>query len=423
MVNCFFTLYTNQFANERQVFYEKLQVPSPQDQDNSRTRVRGATATATAAAATTSGATTNARSITTSRNNQEINALAKIFYGHHLERITSLVNESSAMLWHPNHKKFSFGPFLNEFPDLYRGEDLHAGLKYICWPSLCQAAKAFDNYHQTQTPSLQPLPHALFLRLHENWGALSSAIPNRTAFWMPQQSLENHWKQEGCSPKEILAYLDHPDTRAVVTTQFQAYDHPKVHSLPLGVDSLYKLKTILGVLKEQQGKLHPLHPEKQDNAIIAETKANLTRPQLLMVNCKRRSMREATLDTVIQNFHGTVQNTYPTKDARPKNYPDFAAEMHISKFILSPGGLGLDCYRHWEALMMGTIPVIEHLNRTDGWYRSLSDLPVAWIDSYDNLTPQFLEQEYARILQHAEAFNYEKLTKQWWIQMIQNQVL
>lgn len=32
--------------------------------------------------------------------------------------------------------------------------------------------------------------------------------------------------------------------------------------------------------------------------------------------------------------------------------------MQMSKFVLSPQGAGIDCLRNWEALLVGTIPII-----------------------------------------------------------------
>lgn len=365
-----------------------------------------------------------------SERKDEIEAAA-LFYQNHLDRITSLVNVSTGIVWEPTSRQHAFRPFLDAFPDLYtvpRGDkhfnlNLAASPKYIHWKDVCQAAHAFRIYHQNATSP--PIPHVLILALDENWGAFSSAIPNKTASW--SRSLEHKWNKTGCSPDDIAAYLDHPDTRAIVTTQFQDYDHPKVHSLPLGVTSPDKLTKILQVLqtthrdnhtvKSNLGLPRLLHDNEQE---MIATNATTTRPQLLMVNCQQRGMRNASVTTVIQNFDGTVQNTFQAKGGG--SYKDFLTEMSQSKFILSPGGIGLDCYRHWEAIMIGTIPVMEHLNRTDGWRRSFLDLPVAWIDSYDNLTPQFLEQEYARIIQLADSFKYEKLTKAWWIQMVQSKV-
>jgi hypothetical protein len=128
------------------------------------------------------------------------------------------------------------------------------------------------------------------------------------------------------------------------------------------------------------------------------------------------------LDVVIQNFRGTVQNTYQS-EGNYRNYLNYLAELRSSKFILSPSGMGLDCYRHWEALYMGTIPVLEHFNRSDGMYRNFDDLPVVWIDHYENLTPEFLEEEYKRIVAQAGTYNYEKLTRQWWIHKINSTLL
>ena len=437
MVNCSLTFHANQVtilphlhematptrismaAGHDRFEGEALQLPL---QDQSRTR-----ATANSANTTT---TALATSIISARKN--LNDIAEIFYERHLERITSLVNVSTGIMWDPVIPQQSFGPFLDAFPGLctvHRGDrkfqlNLQADCKYIHWKNICQASKAFHNYRHNA--SLPPLPHVLILALDENWGAFSATIPNKTESWT--RSLEYKWNRAGCSLDDITAYLDHPDTRAVITTQFQAYDHPKVHSLPLGIESREKLNNILEILQQFDNNQTKRIPElsqlrhKKEEKTVFNTNSNATRHQLLMVNCNHQgtSWREASVNKVIRNFDGAVQNTYQPKGT--DSYREYLSEIRRSRFILSPGGIGLDCYRHWEALMMGTIPVMEHLNRTDGWYRAFSDLPVAWIDSYDNLTPQFLEQEYARILREAHTFKYEKLTKEWWIQMIQNQV-
>lgn len=383
---------------------------------------------------------------TKKRHNYE---LAKRFYECHLERVTSLVNASTALVWDTTTPQKKFRTFLDAFPDLYtvpRGDknfqlNLQAesggGHKYIHWVNICQAAQAFRRYRQNATSTSIPMPHVLILALDENWGSFSASIPNKTASW--SRGLEHKWNKAGCSVDDIAVYLDHPNTRAVITTQFQAYDHPKVHSIPLGIHTKDQLKHILQSLQETRASTsnsnskqivpkgdRPHQKEETESVAIQneeqfKTNDSLTiRPQLLMVNCQQHGMREASISKVIRNFNGTVTNTFQNKGSH--SYKTYLAELGHSKFVLSPGGMGLDCYRHWEALLMGAIPVLEHLNRTDGWYRTFSNLPVAWIDSYDNLTPQFLEQEYERIIQQASTFRYEKLTKRYWIQMIQRQV-
>jgi hypothetical protein len=335
---------------------------------------------------------------------QDLESLATKFYQHHLSSMKLFINESTALDWDARSDT-PFGPFKNQLKeDLYvvpwhPPEDFRPLLnrsRYIVWRDICAAAKAFGQYRNDDSHN-KPLPHVLILRMNENWGEFAIPIENRTKNLPKMLSLtgEKAWKEKGCSRKDILDYLDHPDTRAAVTTQHQLWAHPKLHSLPLGVKSWNPdLRRLLQVL---------------DNSTVAQ------RPQLLMVNSRPRKMREEIIERVIRNFNGTVRNTFGTR------YGLYLDELRQSKFILSPPGLGLDCYRHWEALYMGTIPVLEHLNRTDGWHRNFEHLPVAWIDHYDNLTADWLENvAYPQLVANHGNYNYFKLTRQWWIHKIQS---
>ena len=88
------------------------------------------------------------------------------------------------------------------------------------------------------------------------------------------------------------------------------------------------------------------------------------------------------------------------------------------KFVLATSGLGLDCYRNWEAIMLGAIPVFETLNRQDGLFRAYEHLPVLWVDHFDNVTPSLLQREYPRIISNARDYRFEKLTLQYWINLV-----
>jgi hypothetical protein len=341
----------------------------------------------------------------------------KIFYVHHLESINSLVNISTALAWKARWKN-PFLPFKEalenpviipwgKVPQDFVAHHLRDKSQHIIvWRDICAASQAMVAYRNSD--HYQPHPHILVTRLNENWGEFSTLVPNRTTDDKRWTGLtgEAAWEAKGCTLDFILDYINHKDTRAVVTTQHQLINHPKVHSLPLGIMSYDPdLKKLLYELR---------NPSVHSIPAVGDS-----RSQLLMVNCKPRKMRVHVLDVVIQNFRGTVQNTYQSEG----NYRNYLAELRNSKFILSPSGMGLDCYRHWEALYMGTIPVLEHFNRSDGMYRNFDDLPVVWIDHYENLTPEFLEEEYKRIVAQAGTYNYEKLTRQWWIHKINSTLL
>lgn len=189
----------------------------------------------------------------------------------------------------------------------------------------------------------------------------------------------------GGTDQQIFEYLNHPNTRLVVTTQHQNYEHPKVVSIPLGVYQVTKPAVLnhIGM---------PSPP---------------TRDQLLMINDNGKKHRHEILDVVISNFNHTVSNSY-----KSGKYRRYVEELHRSKFILSPSGLAWDCYRIWDALYLGTVPIIEKFGRlVDGWRWTLEDLPVLWVDYFDEVTPEYLEKRYYEIAANANSYNYEKLTK------------
>jgi hypothetical protein len=258
--------------------------------------------------------------------------------------------------------------------------------RYYIWePNLCFAARNFVRAGSVK-------PHVLLTYLNENRGAFSRDVKGRTVEW---NHLATHWSSWGCTDLDIFQYLDHPNTKLVVTTQHQSYQHEKVVSIPLGVYPFTK-----------QAILDHIH------------KSLPTRDRLLMINDNGKNHRREILDTVVANFNHTVNNTYQSG-----NYRGYVEELQRSKFILVPSGLGWDCYRIWESLYLGTIPIIERYGRpVDGWRWSLEELPVLWVDRFEEVTPELLEQKYQEIAAKGTAFNYAKLTRSWWVDFIKSHV-
>lgn len=190
-----------------------------------------------------------------------------------------------------------------------------------------------------------------------------------------------------------MNYINNDNTLGIFTVQFQQIDHPKVHSIPLGLDHTFPSNS---------------------------TFKFMNRTQQLMINSGRSTRRISQLETVIRNFNGTIQNTYHFKDETNRT-EQYIAELLRSKFIMSPSGIGWDCYRNWEALRLGAIPVIEHYNRTDGWHRTFDGLPVVWVTTFDELTPTLLDSEYTR-LSMLRNFTWEKLTMEYWVDFIYSQL-
>ncbi len=135
------------------------------------------------------------------------------------------------------------------------------------------------------------------------------------------------------------------------------------------------------------------------------------RTELLFLSNSDYEHRVNITRRIISKFNGEISNMY-------NDGSDYLELLRTSKFVLCPSGLGWDTYRAWEALMLGTTPILETYYRRDGFYRVFDDLPVLWVDHYDNVTPELLEREYPRILSGAREYVFEKLTNQWWIDLI-----
>lgn len=223
--------------------------------------------------------------------------------------------------------------------------------------------------------------HVYLAHFNENWGLFSDPVLNRTVNW---GKWSGHY--QGFND-DLWWYLNHTNLSAIVTVQHQWLDHPKVISMPLGSKS-------------------------PDTLVLEVNKPMVNRSTLLLIAQSDFGDRNAIAERVIANFNGTIRNRYKEEGT---NFFDL---LRDAKFHLCPSGLGMDSYRTYETIAMGTIPVMEKLGRRDGWYRTYDKLPVLWVDHFDNVTPALLEEQYPRIISKAREYEFERLTQQWWLDLI-----
>lgn len=92
----------------------------------------------------------------------------------------------------------------------------------------------------------------------------------------------------------------------------------------------------------------------------------------------------------------------------------FLNEIYHHTFCLSPEGNCADSHRTWESLYLGTIPIVK---KTDAmsWFE---DLPILQINSWDEITKNYLEEQYEIISK--KEFNFEKLKMSYYLNLMQN---
>lgn len=107
-------------------------------------------------------------------------------------------------------------------------------------------------------------------------------------------------------------------------------------------------------------------------------------------------------------------NDWCTVDAPNLSLDEYKCQLDRHKFILCPRGNGIDTHRLWESLYHGIIPIVEKHTH----YRCLEDLPALVVDSFTNITEDFLTEKMDSLSKLK--FNMEKLKVSWWMDKIKN---
>lgn len=111
------------------------------------------------------------------------------------------------------------------------------------------------------------------------------------------------------------------------------------------------------------------------------------------------------------------------------SFTEYLEEMADFKFALSPRGWGPDCYRTWEAIFVGTIPIVRRgvadmivfpkdnkrsARRTYEYQLEelYEGMPILIIDEWQEVTKEFLERKYKEIT--SKSYDISRLFIEYW---------
>ena len=153
------------------------------------------------------------------------------------------------------------------------------------------------------------------------------------------------------------------------------------------------------------------HVHKIDNLLnILKTEKNIK--NLLYVNHTIRSFPEERTEPY-QLFTNKSWCTIEFNE-NGNNFSNYIDNVYNHKFVLCPRGNGIDTHRFWETLHLKSIPVVIK-NSNNVYY---SDLPVVYVNNWSEITEEFLNNEYEKIIN--STYNYEKLYFEYWKNKILN---
>jgi len=143
--------------------------------------------------------------------------------------------------------------------------------------------------------------------------------------------------------------------------------------------------------------------------ILLNHKFNLDKTQLVYCNFRTGSNRSRPII-----YNKMAHLPFVICESPPQKIDNvvrthYLQQLASSKFTISPPGNGRDTYRMWEALMLGSIPIVIQHPMIDHFK---DDLPILAVPHYD-FTEEFLLEEYERISNTHYPKNY--LSIQYWI--------
>jgi hypothetical protein len=175
-------------------------------------------------------------------------------------------------------------------------------------------------------------------------------------------------------------------------------NHLKIIAMPRGIENFHQMT----YLKK---------PEK----IIEAMSSSLKRDKLLYVNHNidtNKDDRKEPYEIFKTNNWCTIE-----RGTNGSNFDNFIYKLRTHKFVLSPDGNSLEAHRTWEALYIGTIPVVKRHVFTEELSK---ELPILVIDKWGEITEKFLEEKYEEF--ENRIYNYDLLKISYWKKRIYSEL-
>jgi hypothetical protein len=192
------------------------------------------------------------------------------------------------------------------------------------------------------------------------------------------------------APGRFARYLTDEKLFAWFTQNADLADHPKLIPIPIGLSNKW-------------------HPHSRNHDII------INRMRRQEYGPKRFVLYNNIVINTNRNERAKLYEYFKKQSyvfTKHGLFDEYLATIAQSKFVLSPHGNGLDCHRTWEALYMGTFPLV----KTSTLDRLYDELPVLIVNDWKEVTQSFLEQKYQEMLR--KKYKWEKLFFEYWFDLI-----
>jgi hypothetical protein len=186
-------------------------------------------------------------------------------------------------------------------------------------------------------------------------------------------------------------------------------NYPSIIQIPLGLDYHAVYNDPKKWEKIADGK-SPVEQEKIMIDVINKSKPFYERINKIYVNFEVSADRFGQRKDCLKKISKSLLEMYQQKLKRTQTW------INTTKyaFVLSPYGEGMDCHRTWEALILGSIPIL----KSKEFVNMFKDLPVLFVDDWSDINQQLLDDTIEKFKNMT--FNYDKLTLDYWKQIVFN---
>ena len=186
-----------------------------------------------------------------------------------------------------------------------------------------------------------------------------------------------------------------------------AVGHPKLHALPIGVDyhtmasqaGFWSLGTASAPAQERT----LIDVLCDSTPLVERFVAAYCSWQFVLGSADRMECMER-IDKSLCFFE-------PVRVPRCATWPRQARCM----FVVSPEGVGMDCHRTWEALLLGCIPIVKR----NAVSQLFAELPVIVVDDWAQISRELLLHYAAQFNSHS--FDFRLLFREFWMRRIRRE--
>ena len=186
----------------------------------------------------------------------------------------------------------------------------------------------------------------------------------------------------------------------------EVLDSEKLDSLPLGVMDALEL----GVTNNPGSVTFHANVSDYVRTLIlshAQPKSLWLMMQMTETHPERRRVRS----TLISDRWGDHEVRLTPERRGKMGVREYLMQLGQHKFVLSPRGNGLDAHRTWEALLVGSIPIV----RSSALNPLYEGLPVLIVNDWNEVTPDLLRNFLHNHTVRLPYYHYEKLFADYWI--------